>query len=357
MRRLLILCAIFAPLKLSVTYIFLVPLLIWFMIKEFKEKNFLRYQPGIPEALIVFLCVLAITSFFSLSLIKSLDEIISLFFYSTLVFFLRDYVARNGSEEIIKALAFGFGIASINTILNGLFPFFIPRLFLGQISEAGQLALFIPILVGLGAYKAPNLALFIPALILNLKRGPWLGVLLTVLVFALVQRKFRLLGVLICVTVITTLLSPQVQARFYSLEHDFLDKGGRKEMWEVAWNLVQRNPLGVGLNNSRIIREYSERIPRELSHFHNNAINILVESGFLGLFVFIWLMFYSIKSLLKYRETLPYALALLSSQIAGLVEYNFGDSKVFLLTLFVLGIGAGELSKKELIPRPTKRDV
>jgi hypothetical protein len=50
-------------------------------------------------------------------------------------------------------------------------------------------------------------------------------------------------------------------------------------------------------------------------------------------------------------------LALLSSQIAGLVEYNFGDSKVFLLTLFVLGIGAGELSKKELIPRPTKRDV
>ncbi len=347
MRYLLLFCALFVPLKLSIAYIFLVPLLMLFLFQEFKEKSYRNYAPGIPEAFLLFSCVIGVTTLFSLTLKESLREITSLFFYGMLVFLLRDYVVKNGSKEIIKALAIGFGIASFNTILNSLFPFWVPRIFLGQISEAGQLALFIPLIVGLGVHTAPTLLGFVPSLILNLKRGPWLGVIFSVFLLAVVRKKFALLAVLISLTIGVGILSPQVQNRLYSLEHDFLDPGGRKEMWEVAWNLIQRNPLGVGFDNGRIIREYSERIPKELSHFHNNAINILVENGFLGLLAFCWFIFFAIKTFLKHRETLPYALAIISSQVAGLVEYNFGDSKVYLMTLFVLGLGAGEIARLE----------
>lgn len=347
MNKLLFLSAFFSPLKLSIAYIFLIPLLLVFLFKEVKERNYNRYSPGIPEAFLLFLSVISVTIPFSLTPLASIREVLALFYYGLLIFLLRDFVVKNGSGKVIKALAIGFCIASAVTILNSLFPLWIPRIFLGQISEAGQLALFIPLVVGLGIFTTPTIMGFVPALILNLKRGPWLGVLGTLLFFALFRRRFKLLFILVVVVLGVGALSPQVQNRLYSLENDFLDRGGRKEMWEIAWNLIQRNPLGVGFDNGRIIREYSERTPRELSHFHNNAINILVETGFLGLLAFIWFIFYSIKSLLKYRETLPYALAIISSQIAGLVEYNFGDSKVFLITLFILGLGAGEIARRE----------
>jgi hypothetical protein len=88
---------------------------------------------------------------------------------------------------------------------------------------------------------------------------------------------------------------------------------------------------------------------------HNNLLNVAVESGLIGLAAFIWWIFVTISiGFILWRKTEPFrknqliqsarvlmvgiSCALLSWQVAGLVEYNFGDGEVRLIAFFLMGL-------------------
>jgi O-antigen ligase len=182
--------------------------------------------------------------------------------------------------------------------------------------------------------------LMICALLVNLKRGPWLGVLVGCVCFAcFYSRKLiaPLAAAAICAAVVVTPIRERI---LDSYEH-FTISGGRSTIWRIGAELVSEYPLGIGYHNSGILREFSPEIPPELKHFHNNLLNIAAETGWLGVFVFIWLIAAIVKTCFSNRNKPLYVAlgcAVISWQCAGLVEYNFGDSEVTILAWMLLGL-------------------
>lgn len=122
-------------------------------------------------------------------------------------------------------------------------------------------------------------------------------------------------------------------------------------MWNLGVELTQRFPLGLGIENAQYMQKLDPLIPSLHRHMHSNLLNVLVETGWLGLAAYIWL-FWVIAKLglqtfqkLKAQQDLELAhfaiaitVALLGWQAAGIVEYNYGDGEVRMVMLFLLGI-------------------
>ncbi len=183
------------------------------------------------------------------------------------------------------------------------------------------------------------------ALLYNLKRGPWLGVACASSIFLFLYARRVLIPVLTIIA-LTVLLSDPVQQRILSSMDHFFIPGGRSEIWSIGWDLALRFPLGIGFDNSSVLSSFSTKVPHELEHFHSNPINILVETGWVGLGLYLyWIGTCLSAGFSKLGSNTPRAklctataCAFLSWQISGLVEYNFGDSEVFLLALGVVGV-------------------
>jgi O-antigen ligase len=93
------------------------------------------------------------------------------------------------------------------------------------------------------------------------------------------------------------------------------------------------------------LTEYSKSIPTELNHFHNNLIQVAVENGWLGLTIFCWWILSILKLALSAKGSWEkillartFGCAIMAWQIAGLVEYNFGDSQVLFAVFVVMGL-------------------
>jgi hypothetical protein len=200
---------------------------------------------------------------------------------------------------------------------------------------------------GLLTFATIYLPLLLSALLLNLKRGPWLGVMLGIGVLCfLFARKF--LTIIIGAAFITALAVPPIRERLaVSYEH-FTISGGRSTIWRIGGDLISQYPLGIGYHNSGIMRQFSFEIPPELKHFHNNLINIAAESGILTVGIFVWFMYAVLRaSLRRPLSGLHVAIgcAIISWQTAGLVEYNFGDSEVMIIVWMMLGILLGDIRR------------
>src|SRR5262249_18368618 len=164
-----------------------------------------------------------------------------------------------GSEyKVLLCLVAGQTIAAIHSCIQAIFPNF-PSFFLGAVTESGQLALTIPITLGLlmafrrKQWAPPEirqrilrfiyfaLPILIIALIVNLKRGPWFGVLLgACLFFVIHSRKFILPAVLLAILA-AAFLEP-VRSRLLDAPKHFYIPGGRKVIWEVGTELFSKYP-------------------------------------------------------------------------------------------------------------------
>jgi O-antigen ligase len=196
-------------------------------------------------------------------------------------------------------------------------------------------------------------AVLFVVLLVNLKRGPWLGIAVSLLIFGLLRS--RILSLIVTITSLVSLafITP-VRERALALVNDFFIPGGRGEMWLLGLELSSRFPLGIGPDNASYMQKLDPTLPFLHRHMHNNFLNVAVESGFLGLAAYLWwiaaalslayLLWSTLKSSsqLAYREASLLSLALgcslLGWQVSGVVEYNFGDGEVRLLALFCLGL-------------------
>jgi len=259
------------------------------------------------------------------------------------------------ARDLVRWFLAGAAITSFYTVLGTLAPALFPRLFLGHMTQSGQLLFAIgfslPMLLGgtlEGRWPRIALLLYFLALVCNLKRGVWLGAVVTVATVGLFTGR-RLVLIVGLVIVLTVTAVPQVRSRITNSTRDLLLPGNRYDIWVAAIDVVRRFPMGVGRKNGEILRDYPN-IPRRHKHAHNNLLQITLENGYVGLVMFSWWMlayaarvWRALRRLPSASPLFPLAVAVFSTfvgfHVAGLVEYNFGDSEVLEIFFVTMGLG------------------
>jgi hypothetical protein len=181
--------------------------------------------------------------------------------------------------------------------------------------------------------------LLLAACMVNLKRGPWLGIAVGASLLLFIYQRRWIVPLLATGLALVLLITP-ARERLANSSRDFFIHGGRNVIWSIGSELIPRYPLGIGYSNSSFLQKFSTQIPPELKHFHNNVLNLFVETGILGLCTFyLWILTILRAAFSKaYRKSttiFPVTLgcAIISWQTAGIVEYNVGDSEVFIIAL------------------------
>jgi putative inorganic carbon (hco3(-)) transporter len=194
-------------------------------------------------------------------------------------------------------------------------------------------------------------------LVLSDTRTAWAGTVAGALVVILL-RKPRAIIVLFAITLAVYLVSPAKTKQRLESSWNLKDPNtkNRIEIWGTSWRLIKHNPwFGVGLKNvNREALQYrgNHDYPDwAYQHAHNNFLQIAVERGIPGLLFWIWLMIrlgwdalrvyrVSSKSPPDSKEARIASVAALGALaallVAGLGEYNFGDSEILTLFLFIM---------------------
>lgn len=82
-------------------------------------------------------------------------------------------------------------------------------------------------------------------MVVNLKRGPWAGVVVAFAgIFIDYSRKLVLPFIVGVATIIVVALP--VQTRLLESSRDFFIPGGRSAIWKVGIEIAERFPLGIG---------------------------------------------------------------------------------------------------------------
>ena len=238
----------------------------------------------------------------------------------------------------------------------------------GPVTESGQLVFILPLtLIYLFFYRnkltknqilslGAAIILMLLAFLLNGKRGPWIGLIAQVfgLILLIKSSKNRSIFLVLGLIFLLSLMAlPYTRIRLFSSIADFMISGGRNEMWRMGFDLLDRYPLGIGFHNSKFIHVLNPELPALHRHLHNNFLNIAVEMGWFGLVVFInfalqiiittyqeIMLFFNNKKneIQNLIITLSLFLGTIGTNIAGLVEYNFGDSEVRNILFILMGI-------------------
>lgn len=193
------------------------------------------------------------------------------------------------------------------------------------------------------------------AVLLHFKRGAWIALALSLLTMGAMARRWRAVALLVLIGLATMLLHP-VRERVAQLSEEFqLRGGGRYGLWtRVAPNLYQQYPMGMGWRSVQHddLLGFGAPVQKKLNHLHNNFMQVRLETGWFG--VAAWVLWMGSAFVLFFRgwrlaerDQLPWrgaALGLFGAFLAihldGLVEYNFGDSEIFMLMNLLMGLGA-----------------
>jgi len=190
------------------------------------------------------------------------------------------------------------------------------------------------------------------AVALTSTRSAFVGVCAgAALLFAL--KDFRLFAIIPVIAAIFFALAPRlVTQRFVSM-FDSKDptRLDRVAMLREGGRMVAAHPLtGVGPNMvQRRYGEYrgSDAVNTVNPHLHNNPVQIAAERGLPALAVWLWFLVSLVRDLVKRFRVGPnrfLAAAALGTVaallMAGLFEYNFGDSEVLMLFLMLVTLPA-----------------
>lgn len=206
-------------------------------------------------------------------------------------------------------------------------------------------------------YPPAFVSLFIlfTGFIIHFKRGAWAACLGALAIMAIASRKWRYLALIVLFGAVLASL-PQTRERIGQIQHEFdLEAGGRFTLWtQVAPELIKQHPAGMGWKGvtHEDFLAVADNIEEGLNHLHNNILQITLELNIVGLIVWLYLIFSVYMLLVRgmgsnrsgsvLRGISLGALgAFTGLMLNGLVEYNFGDSEVFMMILLIMGLGSG----------------
>jgi O-antigen ligase len=191
-------------------------------------------------------------------------------------------------------------------------------------------------------------------IVLSFTRSVWLGAACGFLIVVFLIPRKVLIGVALPVAVVALaasgLIYHRVSASFQ--QQKFAPDSGRIELFIGGVRMIEAHPL-FGVGPQRIQTEfprYARAIPTYYGHLENNVVQIAAERGLLCLVAFLWFIFEIYASLIAMIRTagtetrwvaMAAVAALTGFIIAGFFSYNFGDSEVLLLLLFIVSVPYG----------------
>jgi O-antigen ligase len=197
------------------------------------------------------------------------------------------------------------------------------------------------------------LALTAAGLVLHFKRGSWIALAGAVCLMSLVSRRWKTLLLLAAVAAAVAAL-PATRERLELLRTEFAPgRGGRLVLWtQVAPGIVKDHPMGMGVDapRHRDFLPYAEVVEPGLDHLHNNPLQVLLETGWAGLACWLaWMgsvLWIGLRGAIRQDRAgadrawlmTGAAGAFAALMINGLVEYNFGDTEIFMVMNFVAGV-------------------
>jgi O-antigen ligase len=247
---------------------------------------------------------------------------------------------------------YAHGASSLEHRLNGLANHYM--------TFSGWTLVVILMLVGAVAFGRhrrvmwylPVLLLCCVALTLSFTRGAWIGLASGVLLAVALRRPKWLLAVPLLAVALALILPKPVVERATSIldprQHSNYD---RICMARAGLHMIADNPLtgvGLGMVKPRYAEYRVADAPRErVPHLHNNIVQIAAERGLPGLAAYLAILVIfgmAVWHRLGWQAGSPSPviggcfLAVLGVTVAGLFEYNWGDSEIWIPTLVCLSV-------------------
>ncbi len=196
------------------------------------------------------------------------------------------------------------------------------------------------------------------SLVLTLTRSVWMATVAGLVTVLLLKRpQWKSLAVLMLSFVLLLLLAPQfLRNRVRSL-FDLHDPStyARAAIWKAGWKMVKAHPW-TGVGPQRILKVFYDYDPNLNDryrdgffpvHMHNNLLQFAAERGIPCALAWLWLMlkiawdhwrgFCQTGRRIDTRAIQAIGLiAVLVLFLAGLFEFNFGDSEVLMIFLFLI---------------------
>lgn len=198
------------------------------------------------------------------------------------------------------------------------------------------------------------------ALALSLTRSAWIGWIAGVLLYLVVRRP-RWLAVLVPTAILIVTLSPlalfgRLVSSFDPEQSSNLD---RIRMVQAGVEMIRDHPLlGMGPGNVRPtypIYRLPDAPRFAVPHLHSNPVQIWAERGVVALFAYGLLVLLVLRDcatgIRRGGESAAWGLgagaAVVGLTVAGLFEFNFGDSEVLLCLLAVAALAVARIEAAE----------
>jgi O-antigen ligase len=191
------------------------------------------------------------------------------------------------------------------------------------------------------------------ALVLSLTRSAWIGTLVAALLLLILKDWRLLLLSPLLAAVAAVFLTGDVERRLLSFVRPDTSGWDRVYMLEAGYRMVRNHPF-LGVGPEMVSEVYPIYVEPDASrhdnpHLHNNLVQVAAERGLPALTAFLWFVGASLYLALRELRNAPGAgtaralaagalAVLLSGVVAGLFEYNFGDSEFQMLFLFAMSV-------------------
>lgn len=285
-----------------------------------------------------------------------------------LIWILFGFAALNGIYGIAQHVAGGldlFRFSRPERILrvgdevraSGVFDHYMT--FSGQMLQVGMLGLGLVLFWARGWARwilVGAVLVYFGGMWASFTRNAWVGLgagFFTIVLFKDRRTMLYLVaGLLLCVIVLFV-ADPGFRERAVSTvkihEGSTVD---RFKIWHATLDMIHDHPIfGVGIGSfSSVFEQYRGRYGTgRHSHAHNTLLQITAENGLIGLAAYVYLWFAFFRGMIRkaVSATDPFIRgvtvgtigALAGFHVAGLFEYNFGDSEVSAMMWFMVALG------------------
>jgi len=348
-----------------------------FLIITIKDKNWKYYNNNFTYFFFIFYFYLLFSSVNSEYILKSLES--SFFYFRFGIFALAIWFLIDAKKNLVKNFSIIFLIIFLIALFDGYYQYFFDQSIFGYSSPGNRLNLIMNNDRILGGYLSRLFPLLIGLLIINfkIKRKSFLFlgavlfiltdllvylsgertalallILSAILIIILVKKykKIRIVTLIISLMIIFVVSIFDDQTRIRNIDHTLKQFSGgnsasqlistdnmvilspeHHSIYLTAWNIFLDNPiLGVGPNNFRNVCHYEDYAYNHRScstHPHNTYIQLLSETGFIGLLFIVITGLYIFTKILQY--SLPVAIFKAKSN-------NLSDTQICLLICFIL---------------------
>jgi len=218
-------------------------------------------------------------------------------------------------------------------------------------------SLYLAVAVGAGVAGKLRLAavaaavVSLAALFFSFTRSSWVGAVVSVVVILALLRRKWLVPFAGALVLFVLLLPAPYRARvesIWDLKH--MTNVHRFQLMQGGMAIVKDHPV-IGVGTMDLADVYRRYMPpgavQVFGHMHNIFLQIAVQTGFVGLAAFCWLLFSFFRAMIRnLKLDLPpperawvagSVGALAGFVMNGLFEWNFGDAEVVTLLYIVIG--------------------